>query len=165
MNRDRLWRLVLLGTLIALIGGYLALRGRPGTGAAPSGATQVTAATGLPPSAQAAAIINLRISRDQAQSQSLAELTQIAQVAASAAARAAADGEATSLAQAIRQEQESDAVLAAHRFVAATVIENGSAEILVAARQLSLQQVQQIAGLVEGVTDLPPQAIRIVPQG
>lgn len=164
MSRDRLWRVALLIALIAIIGGYLVLRGHPQHETAPPGSTAVTANTGLPPSGSTAAIVNLRISRDQSQSQSLAELTQISEVAQSPAARTAAGSQAAALARAMREEQESDAVLAAHQFVAATVIENGSAEILVGLRQLTLQEVQQIAALVEGVTALPPQAIRIVPQ-
>lgn len=165
MTRERLWRLALLAVLIGMIGGFLALRGHPQHEAAPPGATQVTASPGLPKSPETAAIVTLRISRDQSQSQSLAELTQISEVASSATARSAAGSEATQLAQTMREEQEADAVLAAHQFTAATVIENGSAEILVAGRQLSLAQVQTIAALVEGVTNLPAQAIRIVPQG
>lgn len=164
MDRERLWRLAVLVVLIAIIVGYLAMRGHPQHEVAPPGATAVTASTGLPASSATAAIVNLRISRDQSQSQSLAELTQIAQVAQSPSARTTAGDEAAALARAMREEQESDAVLAVHKFVAATMIENGTAEVLVGIKQLTLSQVQQIAALVEGVTSLPPQAIRIVPQ-
>lgn len=164
MQRDRLLRLGVLVVLIVIIAGYLILRGHPQHEAAPPGSTAVTTSTGLPPSSATAAIVNLRISRDQSQSQSLAELTQIAQVAQSQGTRTTAGDEAAALARAMREEQESDAVLAVHQFVAATMIENNTAEVLVGMKQLTLQQVEQIAALVEGVTALPPQQIRIVPQ-
>lgn len=165
VDRDRIVRVAVLLGLIGATAGYLAWRGHPAADLPPSGSTQAVAKTGLPNSQETAAIVNLRLSRDQTQSQSIANFEQIAASAQSSQARQVAGDEASQMTQTMREEQETDAVLGAHGWFAATLIDSGSAQVLIAARQLTLQQVEGIASYVEAVTGLPPQSIRIVPQG
>lgn len=164
IDRDRVVRVATLIALVAATAGYLAWRSHPASDLPPSGATQVVAKTGLPKAQDTAAIVNLRLSRDQTQSRSIANLEQIASSAQSAQARQVAGDEAAQLTQTMREEQETDAVLGAHGWFTATMIDSGDVQVLVAAKQLDLQQVEGIAAFVEDVTGLPAQAIRIVPQ-
>ena len=164
MDRGLIARIATLILLIALIIGYLVWRGHPAAELPPPGATQATTKPTLPKTPDTAAIVNLRLSRDQSQSRSLEQLEQIAQVAQSTQARQVAGDEATQLTRTMRIEQETDAVLDAHGYFAATLIDSGQADILVAAPRLTLPQVEGIADFVESVTGLAPEAIRIVPQ-
>ncbi|MDA8345862.1 MAG: SpoIIIAH-like family protein [Thermaerobacter sp.] len=164
IDRDRLVRVVTLLALIAATAGYLAWRSHPAKELPPSGAVQVVAKSGLPQAKDTAVIVNLRLSRDQTQSRSIADLEQIASSAQSEQARQTAGDEASQLTQTMREEQESDAVLGAHGWFTATLIDSGDVQVLVAAKKLTLRQVEGIASYVEAVTGLPPQSIRIVPQ-
>ena len=163
MDRERVWRLSLLVGLLLLIGVYLWWRDHPQAELPPPGATQAFTRSSLPPTLDLSAVVNLRLSRDQVQSRSLADLTEIAAVAQSAQSRQLAGDQATELTRIMRVEQESDAELAARGFQAATVIASGAAEVTVANGRLTLRQVLEIASTVETVTGLPPEAIRILP--
>lgn len=164
IERDRVVRVATLMVLVAATAAYLVWRSHPASDLPPSGATQTIAKSGLPAPKDTAAIVNLRLSRDQAQSRSLADLEQIASSAASAQARQTAGDQAAQLTQTMREEQETDAVLGAHGWFTATLIDSGDAQVLVAVPKLTLSQVEGIAAYVEAVTGLSPEAIRIVPQ-
>ena len=163
LDRESAWRIALLIGLLLVIVVYLWWRQHPQAELPPPGATQALTRTSLPPSLDTAAVVNLRLSRDQTQSRSLAELTQIAEVAASEQSRQVAGDQAADLTRVMRVEQETDAELAARGFTAATLITSGQAEVTLANRKLALRQVLEIAAAVENVTGLPPEAIRIVP--
>jgi len=163
MDRERAWRLSVLVGLLLLIGVYLWWRDHPRAELPPPGATQALTRSSLPAPLDMSAVVNLRLSRDQTQSRSLAELTQIAEVAQSAQARQVAGDQAADLTRLMRIEQETDAELAAQGVQAATLISAGRAEVNVANRRLNLGQVERIAAAVETVTGLSPEAIRIVP--
>jgi hypothetical protein len=165
IDREQAWRWSLLLALLLLIVVYLWWREHPQAQLPPPGATQAISRTPLPASADLAAVVNLRLSRDQTQSRSLAELTQIAEVAQSSQSRQVAGDQAADLTRVMRVEQETDAELASRDYQAATVIASGRAEVTLANVHLSLRQVVEIASTVETVTGLPPEAIRIVPGG
>ena len=163
LDRERVWRLSLLMGLLLLIGVYLWWRDHPQAELPPPGATQALTRTTLPAPLDLSAVVNLRLSRDQTQSRSLADLTQIAEVAQSPQSRQVAGDQAAELTRVMRVEQETDAELAARGFQGATMIASGRAEVTLANRRLTLSQVLRIAATVEEVTGLPPEAIRIVP--
>lgn len=165
LDRERAWRLSLLIGLLLVIVVYLWWRDHPQAELPPPGATQALTRSTLPPALDMAVVVNLRLSRDQTQSRSLADLTQIAAVAQSAQSRQVAGDQATELTRVMRVEQESDAELAARGYTAATLISSGEAEVTLANDHLTLRQVIEIASTVETVTGLPPEAIRIVPGG
>ncbi len=164
LDRDRLVRVAALLVLIGATAAYLAWRNHPAAELPPSGSTQAVARTTLPSARDTSVIVNLRLSRDQTQSKSIADLEQIASTAQSSQARQVAGDEASQITQTMRQEQETDAVLGAHGWFTATLIDSGSAQVLVAVKRLTLGQVEGIASYVEAVTGLGPQSIRIVPQ-
>ena len=163
LDRERVWRFSLLMGLLLLIGVYLWWRDHPQAELPPPGATQALTRTSLPAPLDLSAVVNLRLSRDQTQSRSLADLTQIAEVAQSLQSRQVAGDQAAELTRVMRVEQETDAELAARGFEGATMITAGRAEVTLANRHLTLAQVLRIAATVEEVTGLPPEAIRIVP--
>jgi len=122
LDRDRVWRISLLFGLLVLIFVYLWWREHPRAELPPPGATQALTRSQLPAPLDLSAVVDLRLSRDQSQSRSIAELTQIAATAASADARQAAGAQATNLTDTMRIEQETDAALGARGFEAATLI-------------------------------------------
>ncbi len=165
LDRERAWRLSLLLGILLLIAVYLWWREHPRAELPPPGATQAITRAQTPPTVDLSAVVNLRLSRDQTQSRSLADLTQIAEVAQSSQSRQVAGDQAADLTRVMRVEQETDAELASRGFQAATVLSSGQAEVTLANGHLTLRQVVLIASTVETVTGLPPQAIRIIPGG
>ncbi len=165
LDRERAWRLSLLLGILLLIAVYLWWREHPQAELPPPGTTQAITRPTVAPALDLATVVNLRLSRDQTQSRSLADLTQIAEVAQSDQSRQVAGDQAADLTRVIRVEQESDAELAARGYEAATVISSGRAEVTVANAHLTLKNVLRIASTVETVTGLQPQDIRIIPGG
>jgi len=167
MNRSALVRFIAFLGVLAVLVGYVAYH-HPAT--AQTSTTPTAAAPSNSGSTASTSTINyfqtMKQSRDQLMSREIATLQGLLKNSAvSGAAKSQAEATLVQDQQEWKQAVQVEGVLSGHGFPLTVVtLDPNSAQIIVAASRLTMNQVAQIADTTTQVTGIPPQDIVIIPK-